>query len=90
MSIEIILSPSLQTLAGNALSVNVEGKTLGECLDALMQKHPQLKEVLLDDNRVLRKDYMIFINGENAYMEELVRPVKEGDKIHLMTFFVGG
>jgi molybdopterin converting factor small subunit len=90
MSIEIILSPSLQPLAGNAPSVNVEGKTLGECLDALMQKHPQLKDALLDDNRVLRKDYMIFINGENAYVEEISRPVKEGDKIHLMTFFVGG
>lgn len=90
MSIEIILSPSLQPMTGNAPSMKVEGKTLGECLDDLMLKYPQLKAVLLDDNQELRKDYMVFINGENAYMEELPRPVKEGDIIHLMTFFVGG
>jgi molybdopterin converting factor small subunit len=90
MSIEVILSPSLQPLACNAPAVKVEGLTLGQCLNNLMQNYPQLKTALLDDNQVLRKDYMVFINGENAYMEELARPLKEGDKVHLMSFFVGG
>ncbi len=90
MSVEIILSPALQTLAEDVASVKVEGRNLGECLDNLMRKLPQIKTALLDDNQELRKDYMVFINGENAYMEELSRPVKDGDIIHLMTFFVGG
>jgi hypothetical protein len=90
MSAEVFLSPSLQPMAGNAAAVAVEGKTLGECLDNLMLQHPQLKMVLLDDNQVIRRDYMIFINGENSYPEEITRPVKDGDRIHLMSFFVGG
>jgi hypothetical protein len=90
MSVEVFLSPSLQPMAGNEAAVAVEGKTLGECLDSLMLLHPQLKTVLLDDNQVIRRDYMIFINGENAYPEEVARPVTDGDKLHLMSFFVGG
>jgi molybdopterin converting factor small subunit len=90
MSIDIVLSPSLLPMVDYAPSVKVKGATLGQCLESLMQDYPQLKTTLLDENQVLRKDYMVFVNGENAYMEELNRPVKEGDKIHLMSFFVGG
>jgi molybdopterin converting factor small subunit len=90
MSVEVFLSPALQPMAGDLAAINVDGKTLGECLDNLMQNYPQLREALVDNNRVVRPDYMIFINGENAYTEEITRPVKDGDKIHLMSFFVGG
>jgi molybdopterin converting factor small subunit len=90
MSIEVFLSPSLQVLINDVAMVNTTGKTSGECLQNLMQRFPQLKAVLLDANQVLQPDYMIYVNGENAYPEELTKPVKEGDKIHVMSFFVGG
>jgi molybdopterin converting factor small subunit len=90
MSVEIFLSPTLQTLVDDLPVVDVSGNTLGECLNDLLQKYPQLKAVLLDTNLELRRDYMIYINGENAYPEESSRPLKNGDKLNLMSFFVGG
>jgi molybdopterin converting factor small subunit len=90
MSVEIFLSPSLQTLVNDQAVVDISGNTLGECLNNLMQKYPQLKAALVDDNLELRRDYMIYVNGENAYPEESSRPIKDGDKLNLMSFFVGG
>ncbi len=55
-----------------------------------MQQYPQLKAALEDADGSIRKDYMLFINGENAFVEEISRPLKDGDKLHLMSFFVGG
>jgi hypothetical protein len=32
----------------------------------------------------------VFINHETAYPNELVKPVKEGDEIHLVIMLAGG
>jgi hypothetical protein len=38
----------------------------------------------------LQNNIEIFINDATAYPNELVKPVKEGDKIHLVVMLAGG
>ena len=90
MSIEIKISPLLTKYTGNQQTAEVKGNTVGECLDQLVKKFPDLKPKIYDkDDRLVR--YLgVYVNGESAYPEELAKKVKAGDKIHLVMVIAGG
>lgn len=90
MSIEVNIPPFLQSLAGGIKKVNVEGGTVGECLEALGRKYPQLEEKLFTPEGGLSKGLNIFINGQSAYPGEFEKPVHPGDKIHVTYVMLGG
>lgn len=75
----------------NGLSkVEVEGKTVGECLDHLVKQYPALKEALFEKGNKLRNTMEIYVNLESAYPDELAKPVKDGDEIHITVMLAGG
>ena len=90
MSIELFLSPSLQRLIGDISTVNVDGDAVGECLEDLVRQYPQLKDPLFNSDGALRPEFVVYINGASVGARELGKRVKEGDQLHLMSFFFGG
>ena len=90
MSIKVHLPPFFQQLAGGVKTVEVGGSTVAECLESLAGQYPQLKERLFDRQGKLVKGLNIFVNGESAFPGELVRPVKDGDTIHIASLVFGG
>lgn len=90
MSIEISLPPSLQPLTGGAKQVDVSGSTIGECLGAMIERYPRMKARLFTRGGKILKGLNVYINGENASPGALVRPVRDGDKIHLAYLIFGG
>ncbi|RTZ97237.1 MAG: ThiS family protein, partial [Deltaproteobacteria bacterium] len=46
-------------------------------------------EIFTDDGQPTRK-IEIYLNMESAYPDELGRPVKDGDEIHLTLLLAGG
>jgi len=90
MSVQINLPPVLQTLVGDIKQINVTGRTVGECLEALVKQYPGLKSRLLKKNNRLPKGINIFINGENTYPEPLTKRVHEGDKVYISYIVLGG
>ena len=90
MSVEIYLPPSMQNLAGGIKRLLVEGATVGDCLDQIIQKYPQLKEAIFGLNQGLSKRLSIYINTENAHPEGLRKAVRDGDKLYIMDILVGG
>lgn len=90
MSIEINIPPALQTLVGGIRRIDVDGSTVGECLDALSKKYPALKPRLLNRQGKPPGGMSIYVNGQAAYPEPLARPVRDGDKIHLAYIVLGG
>ena len=77
-------------LTGNVKVLNVEGKTIGECLEELLKEFPQLRESLFAEDGKLLNLLNIFVNGESAYPEELTKQVNSGDKLDIMYTLVGG
>ena len=71
MSVEITIPPFLQHLAGGVKQVEVQGKTVAECLEALVGQHPGLRPRLFERNGKLLSGLSIFINGESAFPGEL-------------------
>ena len=90
MSIEIKISPTFTRYTNNQKVANVNGTTVGGCLDHLVKQFPDLKPALFDQSGRLHRYVDIYVNQETAYPEELAKPVKKGDKLHLLMLITGG
>jgi molybdopterin converting factor small subunit len=90
MGIQVSIPPLLQHLAGGVRTAEVDGKTVGECLEALARQYPPLRPRLFGPGGKLPHGLNIFINGQSAHPGELSRPVKDGDRLHIAYIMVGG
>ena len=70
--------------------VEVSGSTVGECLNRLVDQFPGVKESLFAKDGKLNHIVEIYVNLESSYPEELAKPVKDGDELHLVIIIVGG
>ncbi len=90
MTVEVNIPPVLQALVGGINRIEVRGSTVGECLNELAAKYPQLKAKLFTKRGELPKGISIFINSENAFPKPLSKPVRPGDKIYISHIVLGG
>lgn len=90
MSIKVHIHKSHRQSAGGFSVVNVKGKTVGQCLDNLIKKHPDMKEKLFDKKGNLLNVIEIYVNLESAYPNELAKKVSDGDEIYLTAKLAGG
>jgi molybdopterin converting factor small subunit len=70
--------------------VSVEGSTVGECLRHLIQQFPGMEKALFAKKDKLLNIVEIYVNHATAYPNELVKPVEDGDAIHLIVMLAGG
>ncbi len=88
--IKINIPSYMQLLTNNMEVVEVNGSTVGECLNHLVKQFPTIKKQLFSKNGDLFENIIISINGESAYPEQLVKPVKEGDELNILLIIGGG
>jgi len=71
--------------------VEVSGATLREVLDAAFASSPKARGYVLDEQGVVRKHMMLFINGEPiADRITLSDPVPAGAEVYVMQALSGG
>lgn len=90
MSVQINLHKIHRQYTDGKEVVDVEGKTVGECLNDLIIKYPLLEEALYAKNGTLNTIIEVYLNGTSAYPNALEKEVKDGDKIHLLYILAGG
>ena len=90
MSIKVKICPTLSRYTNNQQAAEVNGSTVGECHDHLVKQFPDLRQALFDKNGRLYRYLNVYVNGESAYPEELVKPVKDGDNLHIVMIVAGG
>jgi molybdopterin converting factor small subunit len=89
VSIEISLHKTHRRYTDGKEIVEVEGKTVGECLKDLVKKYPPLNEEIFKNGK-LNSLIEVYLNGASAYPNELAKPVKNGDKISLVYMLSSG
>ena len=89
MSAKIILPPVFKGIIDED-PIEVEGKSVGECLSALVSLHPILGKELFEGGGKLKTWIEIYVNTQSTYPEELAYPVKDGDKIWVILLMAGG
>ena len=80
----------MRSFTNNMEVVEVNGSTVGKCLNHLVTQFPGMKKQLFSKNGDLFENIIISINGESAYPEQLVKPVKEGDELNILLIIGGG
>jgi molybdopterin converting factor small subunit len=75
---------------GVPASLEVEGKSVGECLEMLIRRFPQMAKILFDEQGKLIGYVEIFVNGVAFYPHNLTYQVKEGDVIMALAVIGGG
>ena len=90
MGIKIHIHKTHRQYTNGQDSVDVEGNTVGHCLDDLVHQFPAMRDGLFEKNGKLLNTIEIYINRESAYPDELAKPVKDGDEIHLTVMLAGG
>src|SRR6476660_4353872 len=91
MAVNILIPTALRNYAGGSDSVSVEARTVGEALDALTNKLPDLKKHLYGVEGQLRHFVNIYLNDEDIrYAEKGATPIKDGDALSIVPSIAGG
>jgi molybdopterin synthase sulfur carrier subunit len=90
LSIKINIHKTHRQFTNGLDIVEVEGSTVGNCLDNLVGQFPGMKKALFDKKGKLLRVIEIYINSKSAYPNELVKQVKDGDNVHIILMLAGG
>ena len=90
MSIVINIHRTHRSYTDGKNRIPVKGRTVGNCLGALVQKYPDFQKILFDQHGSLRKHFEVYVNAESAYPDELDKNVSDGDEIHITALLAGG
>ena len=90
MSVRVHIHTTHRQFTNGSNVVAVEGNTVGECLNQLIKQFPGMEKALFTKKDQLLKNVEIYLNHASAYPNELVKPVKDGDEIHLIVMLAGG
>jgi molybdopterin converting factor small subunit len=90
VSVKVNIHKTHRTYTDGLEMVEVEGGTVGDCLEHLVQQYPGMKEGLFDKKGKLLNVVEVYVNNESAYPEELAKSVKDGDEIQLILMLAGG
>ena len=85
---KVYISPLLSHQTNNQRVAEVNGNTVGECLEHLVEQVPRLG--LFDKNGELQSYLLISFNKEVICQKELDKPVKDGDELSIMLVDIGG
>jgi len=90
MGVKVKIHPFIRHIVNNQEIVEVEGKTVGQCLDWLVNRFPETRKWLFKKDGSLNELVDIYINGENAVPGEMAKPVKDGDLLDIVMMITGG
>ena len=91
MAVEIKLPTVLRAHADGQTTVAVDGSTVGEVFDALIQRYPVLRGNLLDDAGGLHKFVNVYKDDDDIrYLDGLDTKVGNGDVLSILPAVAGG
>jgi molybdopterin converting factor small subunit len=90
MSVTAKICLTLRHLSHSQDTVEVNGSTVGECLNDLVRQVPEIEPKIFEREAKLLSYVEIYVNQKSSYPEELAKPVKDGDELTLTVMMVGG
>ncbi len=89
--VEVYIPAPLRPYVGNADRVQLEAETVGDAIRALVERYPQLRAQLLDEQGRVRRHVNVFLNDRNVNeLGGLDVQVRDNDRILLLPAIAGG
>ena len=91
MAVTVKLPTQLRAAADGQSEVVVDGATVGEVLDALYDRHGELRARLADGDGGLRRFVNVYVDGEDIrFSDGLKTPVADGREVQILPAVAGG
>jgi MoaD family protein len=90
MAITVKIPAQLRAATGGEAIAELEGSTVGEVLDALYERHEELRGRIAQDGG-LRRFVNVYVGGEDIrFRDGLDTPVADGDEVTILPAVAGG
>jgi len=87
----VLIPQVLRPDVGGVKAVDVDGSTIGEVVDSLLERHPALGGRLLSPEGGLHRFVNVYLNGADVrYLAGLDTKVDERDEVRLLPAIAGG
>ena len=91
MTIEVRIPTVFRKFTDDQAVVEVEPATIGEVIDQLERRFPELKGQIRTDEGGLHRFVNVYLNDEDVrYLEKLDTKASEGDTLSLLPSVAGG
>jgi sulfur-carrier protein len=90
MAITVKIPAQLRVVTDGEDEIEVDGSTVGEALDAVFQRHEDLRE-RITENGDLRRFVNVYVAGEDIrFKDGLATEIAEGDEVTILPAVAGG
>ncbi len=91
MAVTVKIPPQLRAVTGGQGSESVEGATVGEVLNALYERHGELRDRIAGEDGGLRRFVNIYLSGEDIrFLDGLETEVPDGAELTILPAVAGG
>jgi MoaD family protein len=81
----------LRPYAGGQNKIQIQGDTVGDALDQLIEEYPDIRQHIMNGNGELRPFVNLFLNGENVKeLQGRETPLGKDDRLMLIPSIAGG
>ena len=88
---KVRIPPVLRTQVNGQKEVEASGSTVGEVVNDLVTRYPQMGDQLLSNDGGLHRFVNVYLNGQDVrYMQLLETPVSERDALIILPAMAGG
>ena len=91
MPVSVRIPTPLRKYTDGNETVEVDGSDVGEVLQNLAEKHPELRERVFKDDGSVRRFVNVFANDEDIrFQDNLDTEVADGDSVSIVPAIAGG
>ena len=91
MAVKVLFPTPLQTLTNNQATVECDGKSVQEIIDALENKFKGFKARICDEQGALRRFVNFYVNSEDIrFLQGAATVLKDGDEVSIIPAIAGG
>ncbi|WP_310422562.1 MoaD/ThiS family protein [Chamaesiphon sp. VAR_48_metabat_135_sub] len=91
MTVKVLVPTALQKFTSDRATIECEGNSIAELLDALEVSCPGVKARLCDDNGQLRRFLNFYVNDEDIrFLDGTNTPLADGDQVSIVPAVAGG
>ncbi len=85
------IPPVLRAQAAGNKQVEIDGGTVGDVLQGLVERYPSLRGQLLDGDGGLHRFVNVYLNDQDVrYLQQLATPVSVADTVVILPAMAGG
>ena len=91
MTVKVLIPTALRPYAGQQSEIEANGSTVGEAMNDLATRFPDLKRHLYTKDGSLRNFVNVYLGDEDVrYIKGLATAIREGDALSIVPAIAGG